>query len=63
MEKSPESAAVAPVELNISSQVEPLSSPLDEALEVSTYDSSSYVKGWRLHMLSLRSTQSSCPWI
>ena len=62
MEKKTQPPAVAPVQSDTSSQVEALSSPPDESLEVSTDDSSSYIKGWRLHFLSLGSAQPPSPW-
>ena len=70
MEQLNKMPAVAPVELNAahtSSRVEaPSSSPeeksrSDEAFEAPNRDSPFYVKGWRLHTLSLRLASLLCP--
>lgn len=70
MEPNGRVTAASPVELNtahISSRAEAPSSSLDgtsrseEAVEVFSRDSPFYVKGWRLHTLSLRFAFVYCP--
>ena len=70
MEPNNKVPAASPVELNtahISSRAEAPSSSLDEkcrseeAVGLADQDSPFYVKGWRLHTLSLRFAFVHCP--